>query len=195
MGRQDAIKVTGLLQYPQKTAGRIMNPNVFAVGEETTVDEAIGRLRESKHLEMVFYIYVVDDHNRLVGVLSLRQLIQKQPGARLKDIMEPNVIRVQTSANQEEVARLVASYNLLAVPVVEPEKGLVRNHLHRRLWFSVFFGAGRFSSGPVFLRAWGELAARASSLRWCSVDSISQRLSLPTRSRAVSTRGRRHRAK
>jgi magnesium transporter len=68
---------------------------------------------------------VVDDRGKLSGVLSLRQLLLKRPETRLKDIMETDVIRVTADTDQEEVAQLVASYNLLAVPVVDPQNNLV----------------------------------------------------------------------
>ncbi|MFQ5789502.1 MAG: magnesium transporter [Acidobacteriota bacterium] len=124
MRQKDAAEVEDLLQYPEQTAGRIMNPNVFSLHEDTTVGEAIARLQDSGDLEMVFYIYVVDDHNNLVGVLSLRQLLQKRPERRLKDLMVTEVIRASTDTDQEEVAHLVASYNILAIPVVDPQNKL-----------------------------------------------------------------------
>jgi magnesium transporter len=98
---------------------------VFSLNEETTVGEAIAQLQVSEDWEMVFYIYVVDQRNHLVGVLSLRQLIQRRPEIHLKDIVTPQVISVSTHTDQEEVAQLVASYNLLAIPVVDSENKLV----------------------------------------------------------------------
>jgi magnesium transporter len=125
MRQKDAADVEDLLKYDEETAGRIMNPNVFSLNEDMTVGEAIARLQDSEHLEMVFYIYVVDDRNHLVGVLSLRQLIQKRPETVLKNIMTFPVISAATDIDQEEVAQLVASYNLLAIPVVDSENKLV----------------------------------------------------------------------
>jgi magnesium transporter len=125
MRQKDAADVEDLLKYDEETAGRIMNPNVFSLNEDMTVGEAIARLQDSEHLEMVFYIYVVDDRNHLVGVLSLRQLIQRRPETVLKNIMTSPVISVATDTDQEEVAQLVASYNLLAIPVVDSENKLV----------------------------------------------------------------------
>ena len=126
MRKKDAAEVEDLLKYPEQTAGRIMNPNVFSLSEDTTVGESIARLQKnSADLEMVFYIYAVDNRNHLVGVLSLRQLIQKRPEIHLKDIMATEVIRVAADTDQEEVAQLVARYNLLAIPVVDSENKLV----------------------------------------------------------------------
>jgi magnesium transporter len=125
MRSKEASEVEDLLQYPEETAGRIMNPKVFSLHESTTVGEAIGRLQDAGDLEMVFYIYVVDDKGKLLGVLSLRQLLLKRPETELKDIMETDVIRVTTDTDQEEVSQLVASYNVLAIPVVDPQNTLV----------------------------------------------------------------------
>ena len=125
MRHKDAAEVQDLLQYAEQTAGRIMNPNVFSLHEDMTVGEAITRLQGSEEVEMVFYIYVVDDRNHLVGVLSLRQLLLKRPERRLKDIMVTNVFSAKTDTDQEEVARMVDSYNVLAIPVVDEENKLV----------------------------------------------------------------------
>ena len=125
MRKKDAAEVEDLLKYDEETAGRIMNPNVFSLNEDTTVGEAIVRLQDSEDLEMVFYIYVVDDRNHLVGVLSLRQLIQRRPSTPIKDIMVPQIKSVSTDTDQEEVAQLVALYNLLAIPVVDSENKLM----------------------------------------------------------------------
>jgi magnesium transporter len=125
MRQKDAAEVEDLLKYDEETAGRIMNPNVFSLNEDTTVGDAIARLQDSEDLEMVFYIYVVDDRNHLVGVLSLRQLIQRRPDTHIKDIMVSPIISVSTDTDQEEAAQLVASYNMLASPVVDSENKLV----------------------------------------------------------------------
>lgn len=125
MRQKEASDVEDLLQYPDQTAGRIMSPKVFSLDENTTVEEAIRRLQDAGDLEMVFYIYVVDEHGNLVGVLSLRQLLLKRPETQLKDIMETDVIRVSTETDQEEVSQLVASYNILAIPVVDAQNKLV----------------------------------------------------------------------
>jgi len=125
MRTKEASEVEDLLQYPEQTAGRIMSPKVFSLEEKTTVQEAIAALQDAGDLEMVFYIYVVDDHGNLVGVLSLRQLLLKRPETPIEDFMETNVIRVTTDADQEDVSRLVASYNVLAIPVVDAQNKLV----------------------------------------------------------------------
>jgi len=125
MGRKESGEVENLLEYAEQTAGRIMNPNVFALAEDMTVGEAITALQSSRDVEMVFYLYIVDARRHLVGVTSLRRLLLVSPETPLKRIMTPEPISARVDMDQEEVARLVASYNLLALPVVEESNKLV----------------------------------------------------------------------
>jgi magnesium transporter len=117
--------VSELLEYEEQTAGRLMNPNVFALSEDLTAGEAITALQTSRDVEMVFYIYVVDERRHLVGVVSLRRLLLVPADTPLKRIMTTDVESAGVDTDQEEVARQVASYNLLAIPVVDSENKLV----------------------------------------------------------------------
>jgi magnesium transporter len=117
--------VENLLEYAERTAGRIMNPQVFALAEDLTVGEAITELQSNRDVEMVFYLYVVDDRRHLVGVVSLRRLLLVSPETPLKRIMSADLISARVDMDQEEVARQVAAYNLLAIPVVDEENKLV----------------------------------------------------------------------
>ena len=117
--------VENLLEYAERTAGRIMNPNVFALNEDITVGEAITEIQSSRDVEMVFYLYVVDERRHLVGVVSLRRLLLVSPETPLKRIMTADIISARVDMDQEEVARQVAAYNLLAIPVVDAENKLV----------------------------------------------------------------------
>jgi magnesium transporter len=123
--RPASADVGGLLEYKEQTAGRIMNPKVFALSEDMTAGEAIAALQGSRDVEMVFYLYVIDARRHLVGVLSLRRLLLVAPTTPLKRIMTTDLISVRVDMDQEEVARQVASYNLLAIPVVDEENKLV----------------------------------------------------------------------
>ena len=114
-----------LLEYEEQTAGRIMNPKVFALAEDMTAGEAITALQGSRDVEVVFYLYVIDARRHLVGVVSLRRLLLVSPATPLKRIMTTDIISVRVDTDQEEVARQVASYNLLAIPVVDEENKLV----------------------------------------------------------------------
>jgi magnesium transporter len=117
--------VGDLLEYAEQTAGRIMNPKVFALSEDMTAGEAITALQTSRDVEVVFYLYVIDARRHLVGVVSLRRLLLVAPPTPLKRIMTTDLISVRVDTDQEEVARQVASYNLLAIPVVDEENKLV----------------------------------------------------------------------
>ncbi len=110
-----------LLEYEEKTAGAIMSPNFFALTEETTAAEATEQIRELTEVELppiTFYVYVVDAENKLKGVLSLRQLVATKPDTPLKDLMTTHLYTVHTDMLQETVAKAVARYNLLAIPVI-----------------------------------------------------------------------------
>ena len=123
--RPAGADVGELLEYPEQTAGRIMNPKVFALSEDMTAGEAITALQAARDVEMVFYLYVIDARRHLVGVVSLRRLLLVAPTTPLKRIMTTDIISVRADMDQEEVARQVASYNLLAIPVVDEENKLV----------------------------------------------------------------------
>ena len=116
--------VENLLEYAEQTAGRIMNPTVFALSEELTAGEAIQALQGSREVEMVFYLYVVDERRHLVGVVSLRRLLLVSPETPLRRIMTTDLISARVDTDQEEVAQHVANYNLLAIPVVDEENKL-----------------------------------------------------------------------
>src|SRR6476659_475561 len=125
MRPKESRVVEHLLEYAERTAGRIMNPNVFALSEDMTVGEAITEIQSNREVEMVFYLYVVDERSHLVGVVSLRRLLLVSPETPLKRIMTADLISARVDMDQEEVARQVASYNLLAIPVVDEENKLV----------------------------------------------------------------------
>jgi len=121
-----AADVRERLEHEEQTAGRIMTTDYFALEEDVTISEAVSALqKKSEDYEMVFYVYVVDKRNHLVGVVSLRKLLTTHPSTQLKRVMVQPVISARTSADQAEVARLVAEYNLLAVPIVDEEDKLV----------------------------------------------------------------------
>ena len=125
MRQKESGEVQHLLDYAEQTAGRIMNPNVFALAEDLTAGEAIEYLQRSREVEMVFYLYLVDQRRHLVGVVSLRRLLLVAPETPLSRIGTTDLISAQVEMDQEEVAQLVASYNLLALPVVDDENKLV----------------------------------------------------------------------
>lgn len=127
LGKVDVTKRINLekiLLYPPDSAGSVMNPVFFAVGVESTVEDAIKALQTFSHRESVFYIYVVDV-KRLVGVLSLRTLVVSDANRPIREIMKKNVIMVHANSDQEEAAQMVSQYNLLALPVVNENQELL----------------------------------------------------------------------
>jgi len=126
MAKEGSEQVEGLLRYEDDTAGGIMVPDFIALGEEMSAKDAIKSLqKEHSDVEMPFYLYVVDDYGHLVGVSSLRQLVVVPPEKPLKEFMTSDVISVRTEMDQEEVAKIVARYDILAVPVVDESNKLV----------------------------------------------------------------------
>ncbi|MDT8419147.1 MAG: magnesium transporter [Desulfuromonadales bacterium] len=119
MKNEQSEELEQLLGYEEETAGGIMSTDVFSLDQSLTVRQSIEALQEATDVEMVFYVYVTDDHNHLVGVLSLRQLLTVPPSTLLSDIMTTDVMRVRTDTDQEVVAEMVAKYNILAIPVVD----------------------------------------------------------------------------
>jgi len=126
MEKEGSEEVEGLLRYEDDTAGGIMVPDFIVLGEETTAREAIESLqKEHQDVEMPFYLYVVNEYDNLVGVISLRQLVVVPPQTPLSAFMTTDVFSVKTDMDQEEVARIVARYDILAVPVVDETNKLV----------------------------------------------------------------------
>lgn len=122
----DLSEALELLRYDPDTAGGLMVPLALDLPASMTVADAIAEIqRRTDELEMVFYLYVIDDEKRLVGVCSLRDLVITPPETSLAAIMETDVIRVATNTDQEEVAQIVARYDLLAVPVVDDNDRLM----------------------------------------------------------------------
>lgn len=123
---EDAVEYRGLLRYPGDSAGGIMTTEYISLPGDLPVEEAILRLREvAPRAEIIYYAYVIDADSRLIGVLSLRDLIAASDGTLLREIMRHNVIAVDTTTDQEEVARVVAKYDLLAVPVTDADRRLL----------------------------------------------------------------------
>lgn len=125
LGATQGAKLESLLEGEEETAGSLMNTEFLALDEELTVAQAIESIRQYPRKESFFYVYCVDADHHLVGVLSLRSLILANAGARLKDLMVQSVVRTQIDSAPEEVAQLVSKYDLLSIPVVDHQNGLV----------------------------------------------------------------------
>jgi len=123
---EDAEEIRDLMNYPEDSAGGIMTTELISFPESMRVEEAIRRLREiAPEAETVYYVYVVDEETRLIGVVSLRELIGAADDTLLSAIMRRNIISVPVDMDQEQVAKVVSKYDLLAVPVVDERQSLL----------------------------------------------------------------------
>jgi magnesium transporter len=123
---EGSAQIRPFLAYPDESAGGLMTTAEIVLHKDMTVEEAISHLRTVKpDAETVYYLFVVDREDRLVGVVSLRQLIIAPPRTRIGEIMDPDVIYVEGGDDQEVAARLMSRYDLVALPVVDAEKHML----------------------------------------------------------------------
>ncbi len=123
---EEASDVRPLLIHPDESAGGLMTTSFLTLRPGMTAQDAIDALRDwSPDDEMPYYLFVVDRDRKLVGVVSLRQLLVAQPSRLISQIMNHEVITVQVGADQEDVANLMKKYDFLALPVVDPQNRLV----------------------------------------------------------------------
>ncbi|HLT58535.1 MAG TPA: magnesium transporter [Limnochordales bacterium] len=116
---EDAAAIRQLLRYDPDTAGGIMTPELVRLRETQTAAEALATIRlAAPDAETVYYLYVTDRAGRLVGVVSLRQLVVADPDTPVGELMDRNVVSVPVHMDQEEVARVLERYGLLALPVI-----------------------------------------------------------------------------
>ena len=125
LNAEEQEEIAEIMGYPEDSAGALMNTEVFTLNEGITAGEAIKTLQDQEDAEMVFYLYITDNDDRLVGVISLRALTTTPSTTTLKDMMIKNVHSIRPETDQEEVARVVAQYNYLAVPVIDPDSHLL----------------------------------------------------------------------
>ena len=122
---KESEELEELMSYPDDSAGGLMSFDVFSLTESTKVIDAITSIQNYKQAEMVFYLYVTDENSHLSGVVSLRDLVTAPPNSTLKSFMEDDVVFVSSDTDQEEVAKLVSKYNLLAIPVIDSDRTLL----------------------------------------------------------------------
>ncbi len=126
MQKEEAQDVEELLTFPEDTAGGIMTTDFVALPAELTAQQAIDRLRELRpDPELTYYLYVIDGQGRLDGVISLRDLVVAKPEQKVADVMDPHVLKIDATASKEDVAALIAKYDLLALPVVDARHKLI----------------------------------------------------------------------
>jgi Mg2+ transporter MgtE len=126
MEPEEAEDVRGLMAYDEDTAGGLMTTEYVGIEANLTCEATINRLRDlAPKAETIYYVYVVDEESRLVGVLSLRDLVIAPPETHISDIMVKNVIHVYVEDHADQVAQIIGRYNLLAVPVVSDDERLL----------------------------------------------------------------------
>lgn len=126
VARADREDIRRLLSYPEDSAGSVMTTDYATLPPEITVQEALTQLRhQAPQRETIYYVYVVDENRRLIGFVSLRDLILASPSAKIRDIMQEEVVTVRADQDQEEVAQELAHYDFLAIPVVDEQHRLV----------------------------------------------------------------------
>lgn len=120
LNKEDAEDVRKLLGYEEESTGGIMTTGYIEVNENMTAKEAIEHMRKNaEDAETIYYIYVVNDEERLVGVLSLRELITARDSVIVSDLMSENIISVYDDDDRELAVKLVSKYDLIAIPVVD----------------------------------------------------------------------------
>ena len=128
MEPDESAEVAELIKHPEDAAGGLMTTKYLTVTPDITVAEALQRVRvdaPTKEAEIIYYVYVVDADEHLLGVFSLSDLVLADPTISVDTIMHHKPLRVPLDATHEEVLELIAKYNLLAVPVVDHENHLV----------------------------------------------------------------------
>ena len=125
LNKEEQEEIEEIMGYPEDSAGAMMATDVFTLFQNTTCRDALRALQDQKDAEMVFYLYITNEDNSLVGVASLRALATTPANTMLKDIMVKRVHSVRPETDQEDVAQIVAQYNYLAVPVVDGDNYLL----------------------------------------------------------------------
>ncbi len=129
LSKEDADDVKELLVYDEDSAGGIMTTGYIEINKNMTAKEAIDHMRENAlDAETIYYIYVVDNDEKLVGVLSLRELITARDSVIVEDLMSENIISIDVDEDREEAVRLVSKYDLIAIPVIDKNgvlKGII----------------------------------------------------------------------
>ncbi|WP_088104095.1 magnesium transporter [Halalkalibacter urbisdiaboli] len=126
MDRVGANNVKELLAYPPATAGAIMTKEFIAIKASSTTMKVLEQLREEgPDAETIYYLYVIDDNDTLVGVVSIRDLITAPASEKIEEIMSTRIVSVSVADDQEKVANVIKKYDFLAVPVVKEDGVLI----------------------------------------------------------------------
>lgn len=126
IGDDESRDIRQLMSYPEDTAGALLTSDFVALPASATAAEAIDLVRRNaEEMETIYQAYAVDPHNTLLGVVSLRDLVTAPAGRTIDAIMNPKIVSVNVADDQERVARQMAKYDLLAIPVVDRSHAIV----------------------------------------------------------------------
>ena len=119
-------EIRKMLSYPDNSAGSIMTTEYASLPENISVGEALNRLRQqAPDRETIYYVFMLDEARHLRGVITLRELILARPGASLADVMRRDLVSANVEDDQEVVAKLIARFDLLALPILDEQSRLV----------------------------------------------------------------------
>ncbi|MGB1039460.1 MAG: magnesium transporter [Flavobacteriales bacterium] len=123
---QQAIDIASLMQYDEDTAGAIMGTELICVNENWNTDQCIEEMRiQAENVQYIYTVYVVDNHKKLTGMLSLKSLLFAKKGTLVKDIYLENVRSINSDESIEEVASMMKKYDFVALPVLNPDGILI----------------------------------------------------------------------
>jgi magnesium transporter len=124
LDEEDASNIRSLLKYEEDTAGGLMNTQVIKINEDLQKKEALEEIiRQSEEMEEFYTINVIDNHNTLKGIVSLKDIIKARNNVIITQLIKPDFVYVKADTDQEEVAKLISQYNLTSIPVVD-------DHMH-----------------------------------------------------------------
>lgn len=126
LDEEDASNIRSLLKYEEDTAGGLMNTQVIRINEFLLKKDALDEIiRQSEEMEEFYTINVIDDHNVLKGIVSLKDIIKSRNNVRILDLIKSDFVYVKADTDQEEVAKLISQYNLTSIPVVDDQMHLL----------------------------------------------------------------------
>jgi len=126
LDEEDASNIRSLLKYEEDTAGGLMNTQVIRINEFLLKKDALDEIiRQSEEMEEFYTINVIDDHNVLKGIVSLKDIIKSRNNVRILDLIKSDFVYVKADTDQEEVAKLISQYNLSSIPVVDDQMHLL----------------------------------------------------------------------
>lgn len=204
--KQEQLKL--FLSYPEGSSGRLMKTRPFSVHSKLTASEAIQALRDRAKTESIYYIYCVDQEERLLGVASLRQMVAADPSTLLEVIMDTRIISVHPDTPAQQASQLVSHYDFIAIPVVDPITGVllgivtvddVLDYYEDRVTAEIYASRGLREGDRVYSTAWHSfqlrlpwmvlnlgLAAMVSSMISLFEETMSQMIILATLNNIVA---------